>query len=65
MSTTTIENSVTTVQVYQVFIKATPEQIWEAIIDPDLHDQVLPRVADHHHSGAANLDLAGRLGNVG
>ena len=32
----TIENTVTTVQVYQVFIKATPEQIWEAIIDPDL-----------------------------
>ena len=25
----------TTVQVYQVFIKATPEQIWEAIIDPE------------------------------
>jgi uncharacterized protein YndB with AHSA1/START domain len=25
----------TTVQVYQVFIKATPEQIWEALIDPD------------------------------
>ena len=25
----------TTVQVYQVFIKATPEQIWEAIIDPN------------------------------
>jgi uncharacterized protein YndB with AHSA1/START domain len=32
---TTIENTATTVQVYQVFIKATPEQIWEAIIDPD------------------------------
>jgi uncharacterized protein YndB with AHSA1/START domain len=26
----------TTTQVYQVFIKATPEQIWEAIIDPNL-----------------------------
>ena len=25
----------TTVQIYQVFIKATPEQIWQAIIDPD------------------------------
>ena len=35
MSTTTVENTVTTVQVYQVFIKATPEQIWEAIIDPN------------------------------
>ncbi len=32
---TTIESNVTTVQVYQVFIKATPEQIWEAIIDPN------------------------------
>jgi uncharacterized protein YndB with AHSA1/START domain len=26
----------TTVQVYQLFIKATPEQIWKAIVDPDL-----------------------------
>ena len=24
----------TTVQVYQVFIKASPEQIWESIVDP-------------------------------
>ena len=26
----------TTVQVYQLFIKATPERIWEAIVDPEL-----------------------------
>jgi uncharacterized protein YndB with AHSA1/START domain len=26
----------TTVQVYQLYIKATPEQIWEAIVDPEL-----------------------------
>jgi uncharacterized protein YndB with AHSA1/START domain len=26
----------TTTQVYQVFIKATPEKIWEAIVNPDL-----------------------------
>ena len=26
----------TTVQVYQLFIKATPEQVWQAIVDPDL-----------------------------
>ena len=26
----------TTVQVYQLFIRATPEQIWEAIVDPEL-----------------------------
>jgi uncharacterized protein YndB with AHSA1/START domain len=25
----------TTVQVYQVFIKATPEQIWDAITKPE------------------------------
>ena len=33
MSTTTITE--TTVQVYQVFIKATPEQIWDAITKPE------------------------------
>jgi uncharacterized protein YndB with AHSA1/START domain len=26
----------TTVQVYQLFIKASPEKIWDALIDPDL-----------------------------
>ena len=34
MTTTTINE--TTVQVYQVFIKATPERIWEAITKPEL-----------------------------
>ena len=29
---TTMTQNVT--QVYQVFIKATPEQVWEAIVDP-------------------------------
>ncbi len=33
----------TNVQVYQVFIKATPEQIWEAITKPEFTAQVLPR----------------------
>ena len=33
--TTTETTIVQTVQVYQVFIKATPEQIWEAITSPD------------------------------
>ena len=28
-----------TTQVYQVFIKATPEQIWAAITEPDLTEQ--------------------------
>lgn len=29
----------TSIQLYQVFIKATPEQIWAAIVDPDLTRQ--------------------------
>jgi uncharacterized protein YndB with AHSA1/START domain len=29
----------TTTQVYQVFIRATPEAIWEAITDPDFTEQ--------------------------
>ena len=33
--TTTETTTVQTVQVYQVFIKATPEEIWEAITSPD------------------------------
>ncbi len=37
MSTTTITQ--TTVQVYQVFIKATPEQIWDAITKPEFTAQ--------------------------
>jgi uncharacterized protein YndB with AHSA1/START domain len=31
MTTTTA----TTTQVYQVFIRATPEQVWQAIVDPE------------------------------
>jgi len=34
MTTTTTETGVTT-QVYQVFIKATPEAIWDALIKPE------------------------------
>jgi len=33
--TTTIETQNLTVQVYQLFIKATPEAIWEAITKPE------------------------------
>jgi uncharacterized protein YndB with AHSA1/START domain len=33
--TTTEQTTVTTVQVYQVFIRATPEQIWDAITKPE------------------------------
>jgi uncharacterized protein YndB with AHSA1/START domain/DNA-binding transcriptional ArsR family regulator len=32
---TTMTDTALTTQVYQVFIKATPEQIWEAITNPD------------------------------
>ena len=35
----TIEQTQTTVQVYQVFIKATPEAIWEAITKPEFTRQ--------------------------
>ncbi|WP_092781702.1 ArsR/SmtB family transcription factor [Actinokineospora terrae] len=31
----TLENPVTTVQVHRVYIKATPEAIWTAIVDPE------------------------------
>jgi uncharacterized protein YndB with AHSA1/START domain len=34
MSTTTT-NPATTTQVYQVFVKATPEQVWDAITKPE------------------------------
>jgi uncharacterized protein YndB with AHSA1/START domain len=32
---TTMTETATTTQVYAVFIKATPEQIWQGITDPD------------------------------
>ena len=34
-----------TTQVYQVFIKATPEQIWDAITKPEFTAALLPRRA--------------------
>jgi uncharacterized protein YndB with AHSA1/START domain len=37
--TTLIETQNLTTQVYQVFIKATPEQIWEAITTPEFTTQ--------------------------
>jgi uncharacterized protein YndB with AHSA1/START domain len=33
--TTTTESSVTTTQVYRVYIKATPEAVWDAITKPE------------------------------
>ncbi len=35
----TVDKTVTTVQLYQVFIKATPEQIWEAITNPEFTEK--------------------------
>jgi uncharacterized protein YndB with AHSA1/START domain len=36
---TTMEMQATTTQVYQVFIKASPEQIWEAITTPEFTER--------------------------
>ena len=42
---TTMTETATTTQVYQVFIKATPEQIWEAITKPDFTERYFYGVA--------------------
>jgi uncharacterized protein YndB with AHSA1/START domain len=39
MSTTTTTTNVQTTQVYQVFILATPEQIWDAITKPEFTER--------------------------
>ena len=36
---TTVEKDLATVQVYRVWIKATPQAIWDAITDPDWTDR--------------------------
>ena len=36
---TTMETTVTTAQVYQLYIKATPEQVWDAITKPEFVKQ--------------------------
>ena len=36
---TTMAQEATTTQVYRVFIRATPEQIWDAITKPDFTEQ--------------------------
>jgi uncharacterized protein YndB with AHSA1/START domain len=45
----------TTTQIYQVFIKADPEQIWQAIVDPEMTSQYFhgARVTNtpEHHEG--------------
>jgi uncharacterized protein YndB with AHSA1/START domain len=44
----------TTVQVYQLFIKATPEQIWEAIVDPEL-------TSKYFHGSRITVTAEGRV----
>ena len=36
---TTEESTLTTTQVYRIYIRATPEAIWEAITDPDWNEK--------------------------
>ena len=47
---TTAEQSVTTVQVYRVWIKATPQAIWDAITDPEWTDR-------YGYQGRVEFDL--------
>jgi len=54
----------TATQVYRVFIKATPEQIWEAITDPDFTERYFygvridtkPRIRVTHSEGLSGED---------
>ena len=48
--TTMTETGVTT-QVYRVFIKATPEAIWEAITRPDFSERYFHGVRVEHQDG--------------
>ncbi len=51
-------------QVYQVFIKATPEQIWEAITNPEFTGKYfygarITVTSDHYHSLSPDGDVWG------
>ena len=53
-----------TTQVYQIFIKATPEQIWEAITTPEFtaryfHGARIQVTADHYQSAGPNGETWG------
>jgi uncharacterized protein YndB with AHSA1/START domain len=48
--TTTIDTKNLTVQVYQVFIKATPDAIWDAITKPEFTEK-------YFHGTRADFDL--------
>jgi uncharacterized protein YndB with AHSA1/START domain len=60
MTTTTMETGVTT-QVYQVFINATPEAIWDAITKPEWTERYGYRGRSEYdlRSGGAYLAVAG------
>ena len=53
-----------TTQVYQLFVKATPEQVWEAITTPEFsaqyfHGARITNTAERHRSYAPNGDTWG------
>ena len=50
MTTTAIETQNLTVQVYQVFIKSTPERIWDAITKPEFTER-------YFHGSRSDFDL--------
>jgi uncharacterized protein YndB with AHSA1/START domain len=49
--TTTTDTSKQTAQVYQLFIRATPEQVWEAITKPEF-------IRRYFHGAETSLELA-------
>ena len=61
---TTTETNVQTVQIYQVFIKATPEAIWDAITRPEwtaryFHGARITVTPDHYDSRSPDGDVWG------
>ena len=56
----TTMTEINTTQVYQVFIKATPEQIWEAITNPEFTEQYFHGCRIKSTFGSARPTAAGR-----
>ena len=61
---TTMTEQALATQVYQVFIRATPEQIWEAITTPEFtaryfHGARIRVTADHYRSNGPNGETWG------
>jgi uncharacterized protein YndB with AHSA1/START domain len=57
----TTVTEINTTQIYQVFIKATPDQIWEAITDPEFTQKYFyeSRIESTFEVGAPYLGLSG------